>query len=121
MPEADSIEDYDQFIDSKLLLSKNGVEMRSAKAVSWIKDKHGKVKGTYHNNPILNTRFCDVMFPDGAICQYAANFITDEMYSQDNTDGHHTLLLKEITDHRKSANAIQIDDNYIISKNGWSF
>ena len=118
MPEADSIEDYDKFIESEVLLPKNGVEMSSAKVVSRSKDKHGKVKGTYNKNPILDTRVYDVMFPDGATCQYAANVIAESMYSQVDSNGHHTLLLKEITDHRKSNTAIHIDDKFIISKTG---
>ena len=118
MPEADSIADYDKFIESEVLLPKNGVEMSSAKVVSRSKDKHGKVKVTYNKNPILDTRVYDVMFPDGAIYQYVANIIAESMYSQVDSNGHHTLLLKEITDHRKSTTAISIDDKFIVSKTG---
>ena len=101
-----------------MLLPKNGVEMSSARVISRSKDKHGKVKGTYNKNPILDTRVYDGMFPDGATCQYAANVIAESMYSQVDSNGHHTLLLKEITDHRKSATAITIDDKFIVSKTG---
>ena len=75
--------------------------MSSTEVVSWVKDKNGKVKGTCNKNLILDTRVYDVMFPDGTVCQYAANIISDNMYSQVDSNGHHTLLLKEITDHRK--------------------
>ena len=75
--------------------------MSSAKVVSWVKDKNGKLKGTYNKNPILNTRVYDVMFPDGAVSQYAANIIADNMYSRIDFSGHHTLLLTENTYHRK--------------------
>ena len=110
MPELDSISDYDRFIESEVLLPKNGIEMSTARVVSRSKDKHGKVKGAYNKNPILDTRVYDVMFLDGATCQYAANIIAESMYSQVDSNGHHTLLLKEITDHGKSANDISIDD-----------
>ena len=118
MPEADDIADYDRYIESEVLLPRNGAEMSSAKVVRRVKDKDGKVVGSYHNNPILDTRVYDVMFPDGAVAQYAANVIAESMYSQVDSNGHHTLLLKEITDHRKSSSAIPIDDKYIISKTG---
>ena len=84
--------------------------------VSWVKYKNGKVKGTCNNNPILNTRVYNVMFPDGAVLQYAENIIAENMYSQVDSNGHHTLLLKEITDHRRSAMDIPIDEKFVVSK-----
>ena len=39
------------------------------------------------------------------------------MYYQVDSKGHHTLLLKEITDHRKSAMYVPIDDKFVIYKN----
>ena len=86
--------------------------------VSRIKDKNGKIKGTYNNNPILNTRVYGVMFPDVAGCQYAANIIADNIYSQVDSNSLHTLLIKDITDHRKSEMAVPIDDKFVVSKNG---
>ena len=46
MSEADDIADYNRYIESEVLLPRNGKEMSSAKVVSWVKDKDGKVKGT---------------------------------------------------------------------------
>ena len=43
--------------------------------VSRVNDKDEKVKGTYNKNPILDTRVYNVMFPDEAVCHYAANII----------------------------------------------
>ena len=40
------------------------------------------------------------------------------MYSQVYSNGHHTLLLKEITDHRKSATDVPIDEKFVVSKTG---
>ena len=75
-------------------------------------------KVTYNKNPILDTRVYDVMFPDGAVCQYAANIIAENMYSQVDSNGQHTLLLKEITDHRKSLMDVYIYENFVVSKTG---
>ena len=69
--------------------------------VSQVKDKDGKVKGTYNKNPILDTRVYDFIFPYGAVCQHAENIIAENMYSQVYSNGYHTLLPKEITNHRK--------------------
>ena len=48
MPETDTIEDYYRFIESEILLPNNDVEMNIAKIVSRVKDKYGKVKGTFN-------------------------------------------------------------------------
>ena len=92
--------------------------MSSAKVVSRVKDNAGNIVGSYHNNPILDTRVYDIMFPDGAVSQYAANVIVEYIYSQVQSNGNHTLLLKDITDHRTSPGAIPIDYKCIISKTG---
>ena len=84
--------------------------------VNQVKDKYGKLKGTYNKNPIINTKVYDVMFQDGAVCYYAANIIADNTYSQVYSNGHHSLLLKKITDHRKSAMSIPIDEKVLVSK-----
>ena len=65
MPEADAVADYDKYIESEVLLPSNGKETSSTKAVSWVKYQNGKVMWTYNNNPILDTRVYNVMFPDG--------------------------------------------------------
>ena len=49
--------------------------MSSAKVFIRVKDKYEKVKGTTNKNLILDTRVYDVMFPDGAVYQYAENII----------------------------------------------
>ena len=90
MPESDDITDYDRYIESEVLLPRNGKEMNSAKVVSWVKDKDGKVRGKYNNNPILYTRVYDVMFPDGAVCQYA-EFISLPFLGRSTSDSIYLL------------------------------
>ena len=94
MPEADDIADYDRYIESEVILPSNGKEMSSAKVVSRVKYKNGKVKGTYNKNTILDTRVYIFMFTDGAVCQYAANIIAENIYYRVDSKGHHTLILK---------------------------
>ena len=40
------------------------------------------------------------------------------MYSQVDSNGHYTLLLKEIAEHSKSVMAVPIDDKFVVSKTG---
>ena len=58
------------------------------------------------------------MFPDGEAFQYVANIIVENMYSQVDSNCHHDLILKKITDHRKSEMAVPIYDKFAIFKNG---
>jgi len=60
----------------------------------------------------------DVMFPDGAVQQYAANLIAENIYSQVDTDGHHYQLLDCIMDYRTDGRALKGEDGWTISKNG---
>ena len=68
--------------------------MSSAKVVSRVKDKDGKTKDTYNNDTILDTRVYNVMFPDGSVCHFTPNIIAENMYSQVDSNDHHTLILK---------------------------
>ena len=86
--------------------------------VSWVKDKNGKLKGTYNKNPILDTRVYCVIFPDGAVCQYVESIIAENMYSQVDSNVHHTLLLKENTDHRRSAMDVPTYKKIVVSNTG---
>ena len=58
------------------------------------------------------------MFPYVVVYQYASNIIAENIYSQVDSKGHHTLLPKEINCHGKSAIAVPIDDKFVISKTG---
>ena len=64
MHEDDDIADYVRYIESEVILPRNGKEMSSEKVVSQVKYKNGNLKGNYYNNPILDLRVYDVMFPD---------------------------------------------------------
>ena len=55
------------------------------------------------------------MFPDRAVCQYAENIIAENFYSQVDSNVHHIIILKEITDHRKSEMSIPIYDKFLVS------
>ena len=85
MPEADSFLDYDKYINSEVLLPKDGEHMMSAKVIQCHTDDNGKALGKYSTNPILDTQVYHVMFPDGVVHQYAANIIEENLFN--NVDG----------------------------------
>ena len=63
-------------------------------------------------DPCLDTREYEVQFPDGSIDILSTNAIAEVMYSQVDDKGHHHLLIKEISDHRKDGSAVATDDGY---------
>ena len=108
---------YDSIINAEVLLPHQGKQTH-ATVVGPALDKEGKVKGRLDDNPLLNTRIYGVMFPDGAVKQYAATVIAENMWAQVDHEGHQYLLLDHITDHRSDDTAIKKDDQYIVTKRG---
>ena len=110
MPEADLFKDYDRYLNAEVLLPQDGEHLQAARVVKQSLDSAGNTKGEMHNNPMLDTRIYDVMFPDGAIRQYSANSIAENMYSQVDQEGNTMAMLDTIIDHRRDESAIRIAD-----------
>ena len=92
MPEVSEFKDeeeYETFLNAKLLLPQNGSHMRSARVIGRAKNFDGMNIGNYNPNPLKDTCVYDVMFPDGAIEQYAANVIADNLMNQVDSEGRH--------------------------------
>ena len=104
-------------INAEVLLPHQGKQMH-ATVIGPARDSDGKAKGRLNDNPILNSRVYDVMFPDGAVKEYAANMIAENMWAQVDDEGHQYMLLDEITDHRKDQSAVAKDEQYTVTKRG---
>jgi hypothetical protein len=107
----------DRLIHAELTLPQ-GEKMMNAKVIGRHKDKNGNIIGSFNENPILNTIVYDVEFPDGAMKQYAANLIAENMYSQVDSEGHHYSLLDSIIDYGTDGNAVPLGKEYVITKRG---
>ena len=118
MPEAEDISKYNVYIDVEVMLPKDCEHMQAARVIGQSRDKEGKTNGTFNQNPILNTKVYDVMFPDKSVSQYAANIIAENIYSQIDEDGYRYQLLECILDHRKDGRAVPKSEGYVVSKNG---
>ncbi len=68
----------DLLINAEVLLPQ-GEKMQSAKVSRRVKDSNGKLIGSHDDNPMLNTSLYEVKFPDGAVKEYAANIIAENM------------------------------------------
>ena len=80
-------------------------------------DADGRMTGTYHDNPFLNTITYDIEFPDGQVKEYGANIIAVNMLTQVNSDGYSLSLMDSIIDHQRDlSQAILMDDKHITMK-----
>jgi hypothetical protein len=108
---------YDAMINAEVLLPQ-GEKMTSAKVKGRHKNSDGDITGTYDSNPLLNSMLYDVEFEDGAIKQYAANTIAQNMYAQVDADGYSTSILESIVDYAKDENAIPKSDSHVVTQSG---
>ena len=106
VPEVEDTKDYDLYMEAKVMVSRGGDNQQAARVVGVSRDNEGKTMGEFNHNPILNNKVCDVMFPDGAINQYAANTISDNIYYKLDEEGHQYQLLDHISNHKSDGRAL---------------
>ena len=104
-------EDSDNLVGAKIPLQHKG-EIEEGEVVSRKRDSSGMLIGTHNMNTILDSRENQVQFPDGSYTDYSANILLENLHSQVDEHGHKMELLKGITDHCISEDAIS-------KENGW--
>ena len=107
LPDADDYtpEELDEYLTAEVMLPHGGDQAR-AKIIGRSKDEHGRPIGKRDPNPILDTRFYDVLYPDGSTESLAANLIAENLYSQVDTEGNSYAIVKDIIGHRKTKDAV---------------
>jgi hypothetical protein len=115
--DADEYENFDKYIGAQLLLDVGGEKIQ-ARVIKRSKGGDGENIGTYHRNPIFDTRAYLVELADGSVDEYTANIIAENLYSQVDDEGHSHLLMKEISDHRKDNTALDQSTGFTTSRNG---
>ena len=83
--------------------------MQLAKVIGHSRSDSGEYKGTYNNNPLLDSILYHLEFPDGVIKQYAANTIAVNMISQITNNRQTHLVLDMILDWKTDGNTIPKD------------
>jgi hypothetical protein len=67
---------------------------------------------------MLDTSEYVIEYEHGTSDRMFANAIAENIYTQVDKEGKHFMLLKEITDHKKSKDAVDIADGFITLPNG---
>ncbi len=81
-------------------------------------DANGKVIGNFNENPLLNTILYECEFDDGTTKEYTANTIASNIFQESDANGYSSLFLYNIIDHKRSGNAIPMEDKYFVTKSG---
>ena len=105
----------DLLINAEVLLD-HGETQQMAKVVRRAIGPSGKVIGDLDGS--LRSLVYDVEFPDGAVKQYAANVIAENVLSQVDSSGYHTQSLDGIIAHERMGDAVNKCDAYITTKRG---
>ena len=116
------VDNYDPFIGATIKLTdaeNNGGDIATRAIVKRrATDLEGNPIGTYNKNPLLNDQLYEVEYPDGTTDRFFANVIAENIFSQVDSEGRETYVLKEITNHRFNNKALSSDDAYEILRNG---
>ena len=107
----------DLLINAEVVLPQ-GEEMQMAKVVRRAVDNNGKLVGTFDENPVLNSMIYDVQFPDGAVKQYAANIIAENILYQVDSNGKHSHVLEGIVDCKSDGSAVTKENAFVVTKRG---
>ena len=119
-PKQDDIDDaaYDKYIGAEVMMDVPGEGPRRATVKRCVEDLEGKKAGSYHRNPMMDTREYELEYDDGTHDRYFANVIAKNLYSQVDSEGHQFLVLDEISDHRSNGTSILVADGFTVSRNG---
>jgi hypothetical protein len=89
----------DTLINAEVLLQ-TGDSAAIAKLMRRCVDDEGRVVGDYNENLLLNTIMYECKFDDGTTKAYAANTRASNIFIESDADGHSSLLLYNIIDHK---------------------
>ena len=89
-----------QYVNIEILLLR-GNRMATDWVVHWKHDADGNPIGRSNQNPILDTRLCDVEFHGGEMTELAAIIIAKSMYVQCDVHKNEYHLLEAFIDDRK--------------------
>ena len=99
--DCDNEDIFDSYLGAESLLPDQDWNEKMAKVIKQVKGNYGNQVGTRHNNPMLDTSEYTVEMSDGSSQELTYNTISESMFAQVDSEGHHYQLLQDITDHRK--------------------
>jgi hypothetical protein len=102
----------DTYLNMELALPRNGAEVHFGRVLKRLREKDGIPIGTAHDNPMLDTRMCEVEFQDGHKASFAANAIVENLFAQIDDNGNRHALFDKITDHQTDGKQVMQQDAF---------
>jgi len=100
------------------LPSGNGAEPAFARVTKRLRDANGLPIGTANDNPILDSRMCEVEYQDGHKLAMAANAIAQNLFAQVDAEGYCHVLFDEIIDHCTDGKEVKQQDTFLTTRLG---
>ena len=108
----------DMLINAEILLLPQDEAVHMAKVLRRSIDADGNIIGTFDENQNLNTLIYDVNFPDGAVKQYGADIIAENVLIQVDPHGYNSCLLDKLVLHNRMGNAVSKENVYVTTRRG---
>jgi hypothetical protein len=90
-----------------------------AKVMQRSVDSNRKViGGEFNENPLLNTILYKCKFEDRTTKEYTANMIASNIFQESDADGYSSLFLYHIFHHKRSGDAVSMEDKFFVTKSG---
>ena len=105
-------ETLNSYIGAEVVLPM-GNENLSGKVKARKRSQDGTLKGTAHQNPVLDTCTYEVEFHDGQVAKVGANMIAENMWAQCDLEGNQYRLMDSIVDHKTDGHAIKKSNQYV--------
>ena len=102
----------DPFVGSEVRIPQ-GDGYIAARVTKRAKGPDGNPIGKSHTNPLLDTRLYEIEQVDGTIRELQANVISENLFSQSDSEGRQHMLMEEIVSHKKDGTAIKKGDEFI--------
>ena len=107
---------FDKFIGDEVKLSNRGDLILMAKVKRKVKSDDRNDTSFY--NPLRDHSSNEIEFPDGTTDEVEANLIAACMVSECDPEGRQYRIWREISDHRKNANGLNVADGVYRSRAG---
>ena len=108
----------DRYIGVKVPLPHLDGELKQATVKRRKRNEDGTLRGTSHDNPILDTRVYEVEFEDGSYNEYSANVLAENLYNHIDENGNSHSILTSIADHEVDLNiAVPKDKSFYETNN----
>ena len=111
------LQNMDEHINIELMLPHSG-EMKKGRVTSRKRTSDGHLVGTSNPNPIMDTRIYEVEFHDGTFADFSTNEIMENLYAQTDEYGNMGKILRGISNHRVSPDAVKKEHGWVTINNG---